>query len=48
MPGLSIDFFLELLNLVVHDLELPLHLGNLILRLDQRLRVKVAVKRTAS
>eukprot|EP00964_Phaeocystis_antarctica_P122436 scaffold86114_cov74-Phaeocystis_antarctica.AAC.1 len=37
------DLVLELLDLLVHDLEAPLHLGNLVLRLDEVLRVEVAV-----
>lgn len=37
------DVLLELLYLVVHDLELALHLGDLVLRLDQILAVEVSV-----
>ena len=37
------DLVLELLDLLVHDLEAPLHLGDLVLRLDEVLRVEVTV-----
>mmetsp|Transcript_7978 Transcript_7978/g.18529 ORF Transcript_7978/g.18529 Transcript_7978/m.18529 type:complete len:259 (-) Transcript_7978:1015-1791(-) len=37
------DLLLELLNLMVHDLELALHLGNFILGLNKVLGVQVAV-----
>ena len=40
---LCLDLFLQLLDLMVHDLELPLHLGDLILALNQALRVEVAI-----
>ena len=38
------DFVFELLNLVIHDLELALHLVNLILSLNQVLTIHVPVK----
>jgi len=41
---LGVDLLLELLDLVVHDLELALHLRDLVLRFDQALRVEVAVR----
>mmetsp|Transcript_33611 Transcript_33611/g.77643 ORF Transcript_33611/g.77643 Transcript_33611/m.77643 type:complete len:241 (-) Transcript_33611:1613-2335(-) len=40
---LGLDLLLELLDLVVLDLELPPHLRDLLLALDQIFRVKVAV-----
>ena len=40
---LGLDLLLELLDLTRHHLEPPLHLGDLVLRLDQVLRVQVAV-----
>ena len=40
---LGLDLLLELLDLTRHHLEPPLHLGDLVLRLDQVLRVEVAV-----
>ena len=36
--------YTHLFNLVVHDLELALHLGNLVLRLDEVLAVQVAIR----
>ena len=41
---LRADLLLELLHLLVHDLELALHLADLILRGDEVLRVHVAVR----
>mmetsp|Transcript_148054 Transcript_148054/g.258764 ORF Transcript_148054/g.258764 Transcript_148054/m.258764 type:complete len:445 (+) Transcript_148054:213-1547(+) len=38
------DFLLQLVNLVVHDFELPLHLIDLIMGLDQVLRVQVPIR----
>mmetsp|Transcript_12902 Transcript_12902/g.46367 ORF Transcript_12902/g.46367 Transcript_12902/m.46367 type:complete len:563 (-) Transcript_12902:351-2039(-) len=38
------DLLLELLDLVVHDLKLALHLENLVLRLEKVLAVRVAVR----
>ena len=40
---LGADLLLELLNLVVHNLKLALHLGNLVLGLQKVLAVHVAV-----
>ena len=41
---LLLYLLLELLDLVVHDLELSLELGDLVLRLDEVLREEVAVR----
>mmetsp|Transcript_10714 Transcript_10714/g.35502 ORF Transcript_10714/g.35502 Transcript_10714/m.35502 type:complete len:289 (-) Transcript_10714:777-1643(-) len=41
---LCLDLVLELVHLVVHNLELALHLGEVVLRLDEALRVLIAVR----
>ena len=40
---LRLDFLLQLLDLVIHDLEFALHFRNLILRLDQAFGILVTI-----
>ena len=38
------DFLLQLIDLMVHDFQLPLHFGDFVLSFDQVLRVQVPIR----